>query len=69
MDRSRLEQLATMRDTQELLRLSRPSIYRLIESGELEALHFGRALRITMRSIEQTVKRKLEAALSEQGHE
>ncbi len=53
--------LVSMRDLQRRLRLSRPSIYRLIEKGEIEALHIGRSLRITNASVEAFLARRLSA--------
>ena len=60
MNATEIGSLATMKDAQQLLKLSRPTIYALIEAGELKSLHFGRALRITMRSVEATLNRRLE---------
>jgi excisionase family DNA binding protein len=38
--------LLTPRDCAELARVSRDTIYRAVEAGELKALHAGRLLRI-----------------------
>lgn len=38
-----------------LLSLGRVSIYKLLRTGKLEARHFGRATRITRKSIEKLV--------------
>jgi excisionase family DNA binding protein len=64
MNPAEIGPLATMKETCQILRLSKPTIYNLIRAGELESLHFGmarRALRITMRSIHSMLKRSFEA--------
>jgi excisionase family DNA binding protein len=64
MNPAEIGPLATMKETREILRLSKPTIYNLIRAGELESLHFGtgrRAVRITMRSIHSMLKRSYEA--------
>jgi excisionase family DNA binding protein len=49
--------LRTCAGAQEQLSVSRPTVYRLIERGELETVHIGRALRITQDSIDLYVTR------------
>jgi excisionase family DNA binding protein len=39
----------------EMLSLGRVTIYKLVRAGKLEVRHFGRATRITLRSIEKLV--------------
>jgi excisionase family DNA binding protein len=46
----------------QLLDLSHHQIYRLINRGELQSAKFGRARRITVASIQDYIKRHLEAA-------
>ena len=45
-----------------LLSLSHHQIYRLLNRGELQSAKFGRARRITVASIQDYIKRHLEAA-------
>ncbi len=59
--------LATMKETQSMLRLSRPTIYDLIRAGELECLHVGRSLRLTTKSINAYLERRLAAEKRKRG--
>lgn len=43
--------LLTVKDAQRVLRLGRTKIYALIGAGELDAVHVGRARRITASSL------------------
>jgi excisionase family DNA binding protein len=45
--------------------VSRAQCYRLIATGELEACHVGRLIRVTGRSVERFVERQVQA---ERGH-
>ncbi len=41
----------------ELLAVGRTTLYQLIDRSEIETVHFGRAVRVTRRSIESYVER------------
>jgi excisionase family DNA binding protein len=43
----------TIKDVCRVLRLGRTSVYELIKSGELEAIKFGRATRITDQALQR----------------
>jgi excisionase family DNA binding protein len=47
--------LVTVDQAAEMLSLGRVTVYRLIREGKLEVRHFGRATRITRKSIEKLV--------------
>jgi len=49
----RTQAFATVQDIGAMYRISRPTIYRLIERGEIEAVKVGRATRIAMASVER----------------
>jgi excisionase family DNA binding protein len=40
----------------DILRVSKMSVYRLIHSGELEAVHFGRTFRVPERVVDEYLK-------------
>ncbi|MHB1010172.1 MAG: helix-turn-helix domain-containing protein [Propionibacteriaceae bacterium] len=44
--------LLTVAEVATLLRVSRMSVYRLIHSGELEAVRFGRSFRVPQRAVD-----------------
>ena len=50
-----LPELLSVRDTEAVLQLSHATIYKLIKSGQLDALKVGNATRITRRSIERLI--------------
>jgi excisionase family DNA binding protein len=50
-----------------MLRLSKPTVYGLIASGELPSITFGRARRIPMIALEQFVARRLADAGRDEG--
>jgi excisionase family DNA binding protein len=54
--------LLTVNDCCRRLQLSRPTVYELINSGELRSICFGRARRIPARALEEFVARRLDAA-------
>jgi excisionase family DNA binding protein len=54
--------VVSVRKARQLLDLSHHQIYRLINRGELQSAKFGRARRITVASIQDYIKRHLEAA-------
>jgi excisionase family DNA binding protein len=49
--------LDRVEETARLIGASRSTVYRLLDAGELEAVHIGRAVRITRASTEQYVER------------
>lgn len=56
------EPLLTIPETCRVLNLGRTTIYALIKSGELPAVHFGRAIRIPCQSCVDLVDRKVAEA-------
>lgn len=46
-------QFATVAEVADLMRVSKMSVYRLIHSGELEAVRFGRTFRIPREAIDK----------------
>ena len=54
--------LLTVPETAQVLGLGRTKIYELINDGELEAIHVGRAVRIPTEAISEFVQRKRAAA-------
>lgn len=51
MDNGVHAQFATVAEVAELMRVSKMSVYRLIHSGDLEAVRFGRTFRIPQQAI------------------
>jgi excisionase family DNA binding protein len=47
----------TVAEVAETLRVSRMSVYRLIHSGELEAVQFGRSFRVSEAALEAYLKK------------
>jgi len=47
----------TIADAQEILRLSRSSINRLLDRGEIGHVHIGRAVRIPLEDVEAFIQR------------
>ena len=52
--------LLTPRDCAELARVSRDTIYRAVEAGELKALHAGRLLRVDPYDFRRWLERNAE---------
>lgn len=53
-----MEQLLTVKEAAAQLKLSRPSVYRLMKRGELKSVKLGGARRIPQRELERLVDRK-----------
>ncbi len=51
--------LLTVNEVCDQLHLSRPSVYALINSGELRSLAFGRARRIPRQALEEFIRSRL----------
>jgi len=51
--------LLTVNEACHQLQLSRPTVYGLINSGELRSLRFGRARRIPMQAIDELIAARL----------
>lgn len=49
--------LVTIEEAGKLLCLSRSSVYRLIDSGDIEAVHIGRAVRVPVTALADFVDR------------
>lgn len=49
--------LITIEDAGKLLCVSRSSVYRLIDSGDIEAVHIGRAVRVPVTALADFVDR------------
>jgi excisionase family DNA binding protein len=49
--------LLSISDVQRLLNVSRSTVYRLIERGELGCVHIGRAVRIPAEGVEEFMQR------------
>jgi excisionase family DNA binding protein len=47
----------TVAEVADTLRVSRMSVYRLIHSGELEAVQFGRSFRISAEALDSYLKK------------
>jgi excisionase family DNA binding protein len=47
----------TVAEVAETLRVSRMSVYRLIHSGELEAVQFGRSFRVSAEALDAYLKK------------
>jgi len=56
--------LWTVAECAQAMRLSQPTIFRLIRRGDLPAIHVGRSLRISPIDVEQYVGRLRAAALA-----
>jgi excisionase family DNA binding protein len=55
--------LLTISETRDRLRLSRPSVYVLLKSGELPSLKFGRRRFIREEDLEQLIARRVGGGL------
>ncbi len=53
--------LLTVNEVCDQLHLSRPSVYALINSGELRSLAFGRARRVPRQAVEEFIRARLES--------
>ena len=49
----------TITETSKTMKLGRTMIFQLIKQGDLDAVHFGRAVRVVASSIDALVERKL----------
>lgn len=47
--------LISIAELQDMCRISRSTVYRLIERGEIESVHIGRAVRLRRDSVENWV--------------
>ena len=54
--------LLTIPEAAASLRLSRAKVYRLIEFERLPVVHFGRAVRVSARALEQWLERREQGA-------
>jgi len=50
-------QFLTVAEVAELMRVSKMTVYRLVHSGEMPAVRFGRSFRVPESAVEQYVKR------------
>jgi len=55
--------LLTVRDVCARLQLSRPTVYELINAGEVRAIRFGRVWRVPVRSVEEFIARRSGASV------
>ncbi|MBT2596515.1 helix-turn-helix domain-containing protein [Arthrobacter sp. ISL-72] len=49
-------QFLTVAEVAELMRVSKMTVYRLVHSGEMPAVRFGRSFRVPEAAVEQYVK-------------
>lgn len=56
------DQLLTVRQTMNVLHVSRTTLYHLIERGKLHPLHIGRALRFPAEEVRLYLRRLIEQA-------
>ena len=49
-------QFLTVAEVAELMRVSKMTVYRLVHSGEMPAVRFGRSFRVPESAVEQYVK-------------
>lgn len=62
VDISNMDRLITIDQATELLGVSRQTIYRMIERGNLQARHIGRSSRVVLSSVERIIRGEVKAA-------
>ena len=63
-----LHRLLTVAEVAYMTRLSRPTVYRLLRSGEIPSLRFGRSYRVAEEAVDEYIARAARHNRQELGH-
>lgn len=63
-----MKKFLTVKDIMEILGVSKPTVYRIIDSADFPKIRFGRAIRIPPDAFQRWVEQKTGGAENEKNH-